>query len=291
MKFTGKDGTMRIYERQGGYMEVSFKNMDFSGPIGRPKLEETLVLDRGQANCLSHYINGSDAVLFDPVPITFSFVVETTSGVHNIPNVDGMYGSVVIEALKCRDGALANCVGNTWAGYGSSTKGFYQNIFGTDNPRFEAVARNDLFRIGTVTTSVYNNPYTRVTDDAAGALGTNQASDMILRMTSGAAANKTFYVMEGGPSGANQYYDIEGDQSATIQAGDTYELYDNMRCVDIEIKFDSLAGLPITWVYREVYFPMIEQSLAEAEDSITISASGGVYGPIGRYSDWVAPLT
>ena len=58
MKFTGKDGTLRIYDGASQYIEVHFRNLDFSGPIGRPKREEILVLDSGLVNKYGHYIIG-----------------------------------------------------------------------------------------------------------------------------------------------------------------------------------------------------------------------------------------
>ena len=81
MKFTNKKGKLRLYDGTATpyYLELDFDVGDFSGPLGVPKTEEILILNRGNSDADAHYIQGSDARIMEPFPITFSaFVVEKT---------------------------------------------------------------------------------------------------------------------------------------------------------------------------------------------------------------------
>ena len=81
MKFTNKKGKIRLYDGTATpfYLELDFDVGDFSGPLGVPKTEEFLILNRGNADAGAHYIEGSDMRIMEPFPITFSaFVVEKT---------------------------------------------------------------------------------------------------------------------------------------------------------------------------------------------------------------------
>ena len=80
-KFTNKSGKIRLYDGTATpfFLEADFDLGDFSGPLGIPKTEEILVLDRGNANADAHYIEGADDKIMEPFPITFSaFVVDKT---------------------------------------------------------------------------------------------------------------------------------------------------------------------------------------------------------------------
>ena len=61
-KFTNRKGKLRLYDGTGTpfYLELDFDVGDFSGPLGIPKTEEILVLNRGQSDADAHYIEGSD---------------------------------------------------------------------------------------------------------------------------------------------------------------------------------------------------------------------------------------
>ena len=82
MKFTNKSGKIRLYDGTPTtpfFLELDFDIGNFSGPLGVPKTEEQLILDRGNATADAHYIEGSDMRIMEPFPITFSaFVVEKT---------------------------------------------------------------------------------------------------------------------------------------------------------------------------------------------------------------------
>jgi hypothetical protein len=80
-KFVNKKGKLRLYDGTATafFLELDFDLGDFSGPLGIPKTEEILVLNRGNADADAHYIEGNDDKIMEPFPITFSaFVVDKT---------------------------------------------------------------------------------------------------------------------------------------------------------------------------------------------------------------------
>jgi len=56
----------------------------------------------------------------------------------------------------------------------------------------------------------------------------------------------------------------------------------NKKTVNVQILWDGnrTGGLPIGMAYYEVYFPLDEQNFSESEDSVVLSAAGGVFGVI-----------
>ena len=81
MKVTSKNGKIRLIDGTATpiYLEIDFDTGEFNGPMGTPKVEEILVLDRGDITADFHYIEGSDEKRMAPVTITFSaFVVDKT---------------------------------------------------------------------------------------------------------------------------------------------------------------------------------------------------------------------
>jgi len=77
MKFTNRDGELRLYDgtETPFYLPVLFSGGDFTGPLGPPRVEEILVLDRRKMTGQAHYIKGSDEALLEPVPVSFSALV------------------------------------------------------------------------------------------------------------------------------------------------------------------------------------------------------------------------
>jgi len=77
MKVTSKQGKIRLIDGTSEpiYLEIDFDEGNFSGPLGAPKVDEILVLDRQTMTADAHYIEGSDEKLISPVTITFSFFV------------------------------------------------------------------------------------------------------------------------------------------------------------------------------------------------------------------------
>ena len=104
----------------GQQFEVLFANMDFDGPLGRPLTEEQLVLNRGKMDSDAHYVKGPDDVLFEPLPVSFSCILDDTANTGE-----------VIAALQCGNPGSTN-----WTSTGTSTKGDTMNDGVTANPAF-----------------------------------------------------------------------------------------------------------------------------------------------------------
>lgn len=101
--FQGKDGDLRLADLGSGgttyYLQVLFCEMDFTGPTSRPRVEDTLVMDRGVFDSNAHYISSNDEPRYAPLPFSFSCRLADTvnsrslmdwlSGATNIPNLVG----------------------------------------------------------------------------------------------------------------------------------------------------------------------------------------------------------
>lgn len=78
--FIAKDGELRLYALRssvssgGSWVKckILFCNSDFTAPLGRNRPEETLVLDRMKFDCNTHFIQGSDAAIAEPLACSFS---------------------------------------------------------------------------------------------------------------------------------------------------------------------------------------------------------------------------
>lgn len=77
MKVTSKQGKLRLVDGTATpiYLEIDFDEGNFSGPMGAPKVEEILVIDRGKMSADAHYIEGSDEKLMGALTLTFSFFI------------------------------------------------------------------------------------------------------------------------------------------------------------------------------------------------------------------------
>ncbi len=77
MKFTNRDGEIRFYDgsQTPYYLKIVFSGGDLSGPLGAPRPQEVLVLDRQRSDGNSCYVRGSDADLLNPVEVSFSVTV------------------------------------------------------------------------------------------------------------------------------------------------------------------------------------------------------------------------
>lgn len=120
MKLTGRNGVLRILDSVGQYFEVAFAAMDFSGPLGRKLQEEILVLDRNLMSDKGHYIQSADDPLYEPIPISFSCMIDS------VYNKDD-----IMEALACGNPGSAH-----WTLAGTSTKGDTMNNGVDYNPAF-----------------------------------------------------------------------------------------------------------------------------------------------------------
>ena len=101
----GLDGELRILEYgESGtsyYLEVLFCSMDFTGPVSRPKTEETLVLNRGTFDTDSHYVEGSDEAKLAPLPVTFSARLADTTNSQALS--DWVSGVTTIQGKELHD--------------------------------------------------------------------------------------------------------------------------------------------------------------------------------------------
>lgn len=279
--FQGKDGILRISDNHQitkKYVTVHFRNMDFSSQLGRPALEERLVLDTGHVNTFSHYVTGNDMVVFDPFGLSFSFMVDDEAYM-------GLYDNVIYYALQCRN-ATNGMPDSNWNGYGKSTKGTTQNKTGIDNPLFRNKIGKSPLHSGAVDSATNTGGTTSIT--ATFVSIDNQFADCIFKFTSGTLIDQEFLVKWSEPqAGTDTVYNLESDVLSDVSPGDTFEVWDNYRTVDIQFKLDNGFGTPIVWKFNEVYFPGDEIALAESEENLTITATGGVYGTVQRSTDWI----
>jgi len=121
----------------GQHLVLPFSKMDFSGPLGRPLNEEILVLNRETMDSLAHYIKGSDDLLFEPMPVGFSCMIDST------------YALRILKALECD-----NPGADQWTSTGTSTKGDTKNDGTNSNPAFadstkKTVNIQILWKLGT----------------------------------------------------------------------------------------------------------------------------------------------
>lgn len=264
MKFTGKTGKLRICAAPDYYVEVPFASMDFSCAIGRQSTEEQLVLNRGILDGFAHYIEGTDAPIYEPIPLAFSCLIDET---YNGPHL--------LEALQCGNvGTIANF--SSWPDYGTSTKGTTKNDGVLFNPRFyskyEVIASGVAESFDTV--SIF---------DGSWSYGDNRTVSGTLKMTGGAAEGTEYYILFDNAAGT---FTVDGNPTADgVSWDDPFTIYKDYKCVNIQYKLDSSAT-DIVWKFSEVYFPLSKCSLAESADGLTLSAAGGVYGTVTRHTDW-----
>lgn len=87
-KLTSRNAKIRLYDGTGTpwYLELDLDKGDFSGPLGVPRQEEQLVLNRGTMDSLAHYVKGPDGKLMEPVEISFSAMLRDDAQTINILN-------------------------------------------------------------------------------------------------------------------------------------------------------------------------------------------------------------
>ena len=160
------------------YFDIVFAAMDFSAPIGRAKTDEILVLNRGNSDSNSHYVESSDDKIFEPVALTFSCMLD-----------DAANKDYIFKALEC-----ANPGSDRWTASGVSSKGTTKNDGTNDNPAFK-----DSFK----------------------------------------------------------------------------------KTVNIQMIWEG-SSQNIGYAFYEVFFPDVEQIMAESEESVNLSMNGGCYGVIEK---------
>ena len=137
MIFQGKDGELRLIEfglsGTTYYAEVLFSEMDFTGPISRPRTEETLIMDRGKMDTNAHYIEGNDEPRYAALPFSFSCKIGDTNNAAVISDwVSGVspikgYGSGTTSLHSCKGQTTID--GNTLPNFKNATKqAFYLEV-------------------------------------------------------------------------------------------------------------------------------------------------------------------
>ncbi len=187
-KLTMRKGKIRIYDSTATpwYLEFDLDVGDYSGPMGIPRQEEILVLNRGVMDAHGHYIKGADDKLMEPVNVSFSVLIR-----------DDVQTIYILDWLKAGQDAGATQVhAHTLA----TTKGDTQRDGANANPAF-------------------------------------------------ADSNKL--------------------------------------CFNIEYLMET-GGTDLGFRYAEVFFPLDQQSLSEAEDGITLALTGTCYGTISRITAFTA---
>ena len=88
-KLSNKDGELRIYDGSTSrqYVQVLFTQGDFTGPLNRGRVEETLNMDRGNFDQNSAYYEGPDDAIMEPLPITFSAILDSSANNMVLVNV------------------------------------------------------------------------------------------------------------------------------------------------------------------------------------------------------------
>lgn len=112
----------------GQYFEIAFAGMDFSGPIGRKRTEEQLVLDRQSMSSRAHYIEGSDDPLYEPMEVAYGAMIDSTYNKDDI-----------MVAHECGDPDSAR-----WTATGVSSKGSTMNDGSNANPAFQDSSKKAL---------------------------------------------------------------------------------------------------------------------------------------------------
>jgi len=122
-KLTERQAKIRFYDSTATpwYLELDFDG-DYSGPIGTPRQEETLILNRGTMDALAHYIKGPDDKLMETVDVSLKVILRDHAQTINL-----------LDWLAAMNDALATQVNSHTL---ESTKGDTQRDGANANPAF-----------------------------------------------------------------------------------------------------------------------------------------------------------
>lgn len=112
----------------GQWFQARFAEMDFSGPLGRPRPEEIAQLDRGQVNAAAHYVMGPDDAIYQPLDVSFSCKLDDTYNRERLK-----------AALQCGNPGTTE-----WSATGTTTKGTTRNDGTNLNPAFAETAKKTV---------------------------------------------------------------------------------------------------------------------------------------------------
>ncbi len=74
LSFTNRSGKIRFYDGTGTpyFLELDFDAGDFSGPLGIPRPEEIIKINRGTLDADMHYIMGTEEKIMEALELSFS---------------------------------------------------------------------------------------------------------------------------------------------------------------------------------------------------------------------------
>ena len=123
-------GSLRFYDSTPTpyYLPITFTDGNLSAPEGRPKVEETSVLDRGRGSVGVHNIAAVDDAVLNPLDLSFSIRMQ------NVTATMDKYRLVLSNPDNASPWAIG---GNTWV----TTKGDFSLVGGNGStftdPAFE----------------------------------------------------------------------------------------------------------------------------------------------------------
>ena len=117
--YTGLDGVLRLYDSTATpfYVQMVFEGMDLQAPGGRPRPEQTMIHHRGRLSSNSHYLQGNDQKITDPLDLSYTF---------RAPNVLATMQKLRVAHSNPDQDATWTVDGDTWV----TTKGDFTLING-----------------------------------------------------------------------------------------------------------------------------------------------------------------
>ena len=140
MKFTNRDGEIRLYDATATpyYLKIVFSGGDLSAPMGAPRPEEELVLDRQRSDSNACYVRRSDAALLAPLDLSFSVVVTDHATFGYL--LDWLEGNTVnSQTIVSTKGTTQRDGSNTTPGFADSVKKCTNVEYQLDGPSSDVV--------------------------------------------------------------------------------------------------------------------------------------------------------
>ena len=284
----------------GQYFEVAFSNMDFNGPIGRKRPEEILVLNRNTFDAKAHYINTSDIGLYEPIPISFSCLVDSIHNNQGIINALACGNAqVTLESDLITNGSFGSGIGD----WDDNSTG--DGSFAWDTNHAELDANTGTAEMGQTITLVSGGLYRLrfdIAENCTSLLVTGGTSAYggteHFTQTFTATGNNNDIVFEA--AGTSLYLEFKNSTNEIVSLDDI-ELYrvtaprwnatgtsskattqndgsvdnpafadSNKKTVNVMILFSSPgSGLDFGWAFYETFFLASEVSFAEGEEGHT----------------------
>lgn len=142
-------------------------------------------------------------------------------------------------------------------------------VQGGDAPKFEPVALTFSCRLA-------DTPHSQAFREAM-----SGASKILITSTSGSTSRTQFYTRKGKgvvPMGIDN-----------LTALPTFADTEYKMCYRVEVLYSGTSTWGVAW--DEVYFPPMEQTVAESEDAFTMNLNGQVYGDVTRITAFLTGTT